>query len=138
MYIAGVKLPVDTGDTYFAEIGKGNVSGSAPSRHRLVRDSIAKLEVYEGAPLSARVEHSRWIVDCPNCGSAEFYFEDGLFLCSLCGNSNINGKTYRVKMPKERNNIEKVLGKRAIVNRHWKNTETLKDLESENIIMGVK
>jgi hypothetical protein len=137
MYIAGVKHAVDTGDTYFYEIGKEVISGSPPSRHKLVRDSIAKLEVYDGKPLDARIEHARFLVDCPNCNNAEFYFEDKLFLCSLCGNSNIGGKVYKVKLPKERKEIETVLGKRAIVNRHWKESETLKDLKTENTIMGV-
>jgi hypothetical protein len=137
MYIAGVKHAVDTGDTYFYEVGKENIAGSPPARHKLIRDSIAKLEIYDGKPLSARAEYSRWIVDCPNCGNAEFYFEDKLFLCSTCNNSNIEGKVRKVKLPKERKEIETILGKRAIINRHWKESETLKDLESENTIMGV-
>ena len=138
MYTAGVKHAIDTGDTYFYEVGQEVIAGSPPSRHKLVRDAIAKLEVYDGKPLSARVEYSRWIVDCPNCNNAEFYFEDGLFFCSLCGNSNIGGKVRKVKLPKERKEIESVLGKRAIRNRHWKEPETLKDLETESTLMGVK
>jgi hypothetical protein len=139
MYIAGAKRAIDTGDTYFDEIKGLSASGSTMAKGKLgERVHIARMQVYDDTPLEARAEFGRWIVDCPNCNSAEFYFEDELFLCSLCGNSNIGGKVRKVKLPKERKKIEDTLGKRAIQNRHWKEPETLKDLETENTIMGVK
>ena len=137
MYIPGVKNAVDTGDTYFYEVGQENISGSPPARHKLIRDNLKALDKVGGKPLEARAEHSRWIVDCPNCDSAEFYFEDKLFMCSLCNNSNIGGKVYKVKIPKDRKRIEEILGKRPIKNRHWREPETVEDLEKENISMEV-
>ena len=137
MYIPGVKNAIDTGDTYFYEVGKETISGSPPSRHKLMRDGIKKLDKVVGRPLEARIEHARFIVDCPSCGSAEFYFEDKLFFCSLCNNSSVGGKTYKVKTPKDRKKIEVILGKRHIKNRHWREPETVEDLENENTLMEV-
>ena len=137
MYIPGVNLPVDTGDTYFGIVSQEPIAGSVEAKHKLKRDNIRNLPVAGGEELLVRVEHARWIVDCPNCGSAEFYFEDKLFFCSLCQNSDVEGKTRKVKMPKTRKDIEVMLGKRKIMNRHWREPETVEDLENESISMGV-
>jgi len=137
MYIPGALRSVDTGDTYFNEIIKEPVSGNREAKLKLQRERIKGLETYNGQPLEARVEHSRWIVDCPNCNSAEFAFDDKLFFCSLCKNSDIQGKVRKVTIPVERKQIEDILGKRPIINRHWYPNETIKNLESENTKMGV-
>ena len=134
MYIPGVNLPVDTGDTYFGIVSQEPIAGSVEAKHKLKRDNIRNLPVAGGEELLVRVEHARWIVDCPNCGSAEFYFEDKLFFCSLCQNSDVEGKTRKVKMPKTRKDIEVMLGKRKIMNRHWREPETVEGLEKENIL----
>ena len=137
MYIPGVKHAIDTGDTYFGVVSQEPIAGSVEAKHKLRRDNIRSLPVVGGKPLEARAEHARWIVDCPNCGSAEFYFEDNLFFCSLCQNSDVGGKTRKVKMPKARKDIEVILGKRKIMNRHWREPETLESLEKENTLMEV-
>lgn len=137
MYIAGEKNTIDTGDTYFQEINKLSNSGSVDAKRKLERQQIQGLEVYEGELLEARIEHSRFIVDCPNCNGAEFMFEDKLFLCSQCKNSNVNGKARKVKLPKERGEIEAILVERPIKNRHWSPGETSEDLIAENLEMGV-
>ena len=130
-YICGSLRPVDTGDTYFNEIAKENISGSRGAKEKLQRDRIKGLDVYNGKLLEARIEHARFIVDCPNCNSAEFAFEDKLFFCSLCKNSDIQGKVRKVKMPKDRKQIEAILSVRPIKNRHWTN-ESLQELAKEN------
>ncbi len=132
MYIAGVNRPVDTGDSYFSEIYKTNTSGSGIAKVKLQRERISKLVISDTKPLEARIEHSRWIVDCPNCNSAEFAFEDNVFFCSYCNNSDIKGKSRKVKFPKERKEIEEVLSVRQIKNRHWYPNETLDKLKTEN------
>jgi len=132
MYIPGVKYAVETGDTYFNEISKENISGRKLAVKFLQRDRILNLPIYDGKPLETRIEYARMIVDCPNCNSAEYAFEDKLFLCSQCLNSDIQGKVRKVKMPKDRKKIEEVLGKRPIKNRHWFPNETIEDLEKEN------
>lgn len=134
MYIPGAKNAVDTGDSYFGEIAQEPISGSREARHKLIRTNLKSLERVDGKPLEARIEHARFIVDCPNCGSAEFFFEDKLFMCSLCNNSNVEGKVYNVETPKDRKEIEVVLGKRPIKNRHWREPERVEDLEKENVL----
>ena len=136
-YISGSLRSVDTGDTYFNEISKENISGRKLAVKFLQRDGILNLPIYDGNPLEARIEHARFIVDCPNCNSAEYAFEDNLFFCSQCLNSDIEGKSRKVKMPKDRKQIEGILGKRLIKNRHWFPAETIEDLENENLKMGV-
>ena len=132
MYLAGVNRDIDTADTYFLEISKINASSRVSSIKRLNdRHLLSKRNVAEGKPLEARAEHARWIVDCDNCGSAEFYWEDGLFLCTECNNSDTNGAVKKVKLPKVRKDIEKELGKRKIINRHWYPGETIDKLKEE-------
>lgn len=132
-YIAGINQAVDTGDTYFTEIAKLPISGSRAAKEKLAeRPIINNQPIYDGKPLDARIEYARYIVDCPNCHNAEFAFEDKLFLCSSCKNSDIGGQVRKVKMPKERKQIEDVLGKRYIINRHWNPTESIEKLEKEN------
>lgn len=137
MYIPGSLRAVDTGDNYFDEIAKESISGSREAKLKLQRERIKKLGVFDGKPLEARIEHARYLVDCPNCNSAEFAFEDNLFFCSLCKNSNIQGKVRKVKMPANRKQIEDVLSVRPIKNRHWQEPETVDDLDKENKKMGV-
>lgn len=132
MYISGSKRSVDTGDTYFEEIAKEPIAGSRDAKIKLQRMNIRRLPVAGGDELEARAEYARWIVDCPNCNNAEYYFEDKLFFCSLCKNSDVGGKTRKVKMPKERKEIEDVLSIRPIKNRHWYPNETLQGLAKEN------
>jgi len=132
-YVSGSLRSVDTGDTYFDEISKENISGRKLAVKFLQRDRILNLPVSDAKPLEARIEYARFIVDCPNCNSAEYAFEDKVFFCSQCGNSDIQGKAHKVKMPKDRSQIEAILSKRPIKNRHWKEPETVGDLEKENI-----
>jgi len=132
MYIAGVKNPVDTGDSYFNEIKDLPISGAVAAKDKLrERARLYTLPIYDGKPLEARIEYARYIVDCPNCHNAEFGFEDKLFLCSSCKNSDIGGQVRKVKMPKDRKKIEDILGKRKIINRHWTD-ESVEKLQEEN------
>ena len=132
MYTAGTKNLVDTGDTYFNEIAKLPVSGRTIAIQAMQRNKILNSPVLDAKPLDARIEYARWIVDCPTCHSAEFAFEDKLFLCSNCNNSDVGGLIRKVKFPSIRKQVEDILGKRKIVNRHWYPDETIEMLQSEN------
>ena len=133
VYIAGVNRPVDTGDTYFAEIAKDTISGANMARQMLSRRSLLKRGLISDAPpLKARIEYARWIVDCPNCGGAEFAIEDGLFMCFECKNSDVENKARQVVLPSRRKRLEEILALRPIMHRHWKDGETLKSLIGEN------
>jgi len=136
-YLAGTDRDVDTGETYFEMISKEGISGSNEGKRKIQRMALRRLPVYGDQPLEAYVNHARWIVDCPNCNNAEFYFEDKLFWCSVCKNSYIQGKTRVVKIPNERKQIEEILGERLIINRHWHPGETIEDLENESKKMGL-
>jgi hypothetical protein len=83
--------------------------------------------------LHARVDHGRWIVDCPceGCNGAELAWGGGFFCCE-CRNGDHNGNLLAVKYPVERLQIERVLLKRPIENRNWHSGESVDDLIAEN------
>lgn len=131
MYIAGAKRPVDTGDTYFNELA------TSLGRQTLKGREVIKLKpVSSKPPLFARINHGRWLVNCPNCNNVEYAFEDNLLFCSQC--SNGDGETRRVVISGERKQIEDILGKRLITNRHWNILETTDKLIAENIEYGIE
>ena len=75
MYIAG-ENGIETGDTYFTEIEKIPVSGRRNSNLERKRGHVRNMDIYDKISINARIDHSRWIVDCPSCNNAEFMFED--------------------------------------------------------------
>jgi hypothetical protein len=47
----------------------------------------------ESPPLPVRVDSSRWVVVCPDCGGAEFAWPDApWFLCGSCFNATTDGR----------------------------------------------
>lgn len=75
--------------------------------------------------VEARVNHGRWLVDCPACKGAELASEDG-FICCSCGAGR-----YTVVWPDNRADIETVLDSRPVANRNWHLGETVDDLLAE-------
>jgi len=77
--------------------------------------------------VSAYINHSRWVIDCPNCNSG---------IAGLPGVSEVVclecGERYRVTFPQDRERIEEALLQRPRTNRHWRSGETADDLEREN------
>lgn len=136
-YFSGTKRAVDTGDTYFAEIAQEKIGGRFSKPSQLNRGRLKQLPIASGASLRARIDHARFIVDCPNCGSAEFAFEDRFFWCTTCSNSDVNGRVRKVIMPQKRKAIETILELRPIKSRNWNPGETIERLEQENIEHGV-
>jgi hypothetical protein len=98
----------------------------------------------------ARVDHSRWIADCPfeGCHGAEYVSKtDRRFFCIACSNGG-TGQWIRVQLPDEVElaAIEATLGRRPSgapgtpqCTRHWdpRAGETVADLEAENQLAGV-
>ena len=90
--------------------------------------------------LRARVNHGRWIVDCPTsgCNSAAYAsLRDRRFICSECGKGY-----WRVMFPPDRVEIEDLLVKRPLVQgtpatRNWEVGETVTDLRRENWVRGI-
>jgi len=85
----------------------------------------------ENPPLPAYVNHGHWRVKC-ECGSTEFAWEEGWFLCRACLNGAHKHKYRRSFFPKNRKKIEELLAKRPLPNRNWYPGEALTQLKKEN------
>ena len=117
---------IETAETYFGKIGRPE------ARKRLSdRPLVLKREV-SNKTLRADINHSRWLVNCPHCNSTELLFSDKRFFCTECKNEAIDGKLYKVIMPKNKLQIETLLLPRPIPNRNWKYPETIEGLAREN------
>lgn len=117
--------------------------------------------------LFARMDHGRWIVDCPNgCNTAEYAADT--FVCSCCNpdvmafayrlredglydrvpdpavraearlQAAAIGQIFEVEFPEDKQEIEKILRKRPIQNMNWSPGETLEQLRKENIQHGLE
>ena len=91
--------------------------------------------------ISAVVNDSRWIVDCPTpkCLSASIVDSHfPLYLCWHCGNQSVQGSWLRVILPPDKRDIEIMLQKRPRNrNRNWLPGKTAADLERENREHGI-
>ena len=115
-----------TAEAYFRGI-------SRPEARKRLRDRHLILNIEESnKTLRAEINHSRWLVNCPNCNNAEFLFSDKRFYCTECKNEGNGGKLYKVKMPRNKMQIETLLEPRPLFNRSWKYPETISDLADEN------
>ena len=96
-----------------------------------------------GAPHAlARVNHGRWIADCPfaDCRGAEMVdVLNPSFFCCTCRNDDTGGQPVPVELPSaaQRRAIEAVLAKRAQRFRNWRPGETVAMLKAENTAHGV-
>ena len=115
-----------TAETYFRDINRPEARKRLRDRHRTLNIEVSN------KTLRAEINHSRWLVNCPNCNNAEFLFSDKRFWCTLCENGGNDGKLYKVIMPKNKMQIETLLEPRPIFNRSWKYPETIDDLAREN------
>ena len=91
--------------------------------------------------IAARINHGRWLVDCPGCNSALVIdLSELVFMCVECGNAANDGKWFQVTVPSNRKAIETELLKRPwngrnpaeAVNRNWEPGETVATLRQEN------
>jgi ribosomal protein L37AE/L43A len=103
-------------------------------------------EANTSGTVAARINHGRWIVDCPGCNSALVVdLSELVFMCVECGNAANDGKWFAVIVPKNRKAIEAELLKRPwngrnpaeAVNRNWEPGETLATLKQENTDHGI-
>lgn len=92
----------------------------------------------------ARVDHGRWIADCPfGCGGAEMVSIDGSvgFFCCECRNASTGHVPIRVDIPDEATcaQIDAYLSARPLpANRFWSPGETIRDLRRENREHGIR
>ena len=96
--------------------------------------------------VAARINHGRWLVDCPGCNSALVVdLSELVFMCVECGNNHNDGKWLAVTVPANREAIETELLKRpwcgrgpaSAVNRNWEPGETVATLKQENTDHGI-
>ena len=85
--------------------------------------------------LSPRVEHGRWLVDCPFCKSADLADDDDpRFFCLDCRNEEAGGLWLPVQWPRERKEIEDaLLDRKHTINRNWLPHETVIDLLAQTL-----
>jgi hypothetical protein len=83
-------------------------------------------------PVPAIVNKGNWLVICPQCGGAEYAWEEGWFFCCSCKNSYLGHKYRHSVFPKNRAAIEELLAVRPLANRNWTPKETVEDLKREN------
>jgi len=96
--------------------------------------------------IAARINHGRWLVDCPGCNSALVVdLGQPVFMCVECANAGNAGKWFAVTVPRNRAAIETELLKRpwsgrnpsSAVNRNWEPGETVATLRQENTDHGI-
>lgn len=85
--------------------------------------------------LPVKVNHGRWVVECP-CGSAQLASRtDRRFYCVECGNVLFEGKWVKVEWPSDNELavIEQTLAARPFAaNQNWSPGETMRALKAEN------
>ena len=100
--------------------------------------------VLSGQVATARVDHGRWIADCPTegCDGAEFVSLNGQpFFCTECRNAVTDNVPIPVVLPDEktRGQIDAYLSARPLaVTRNWRPDETVKQLQQENRKNGIR
>ena len=91
-----------------------------------------------GMTVQAKINHSRWVVDCPYCPES-LPAQPGLpMYCPNCGCVENGGFALTVVFPEEREQIEAVLLKRPLPqNRNWEPGEDMALLLAENVMAGI-
>lgn len=99
----------------------------------LGRPLVQTDELAPDVAVHARVNHGRWVVDCPWCAGAQVASRtDRRFLCADCFNSTVQGRMVPVDWPAEHAEIEAELGRRPHAeNQNWLPGETVGDLRAE-------
>jgi len=95
--------------------------------------------------VAARINHGRWLVDCPGCNSALVVdLSQPVFMCVECGNATNDGKWFQVTLPRNRRALEAELLQRPFgrnpadaPTRNWEPGETVADLRRENAEHGI-
>lgn len=153
-----------TGDRYY-EIDEGispnlkYVNQAKPAERaalvvaRIPPDIVSKKRTNKTVMVNARIDHGRWIVECPFRNPAEDYepckaaqmacVTDPRFLCHMCVNAEVGGAFIPVIFPNESTmeSIERELKKRPHRSlRHWLPDigETVETIILENRKIGIE
>lgn len=92
-----------------------------------------------GPAIPVRADWGRWVVGCPDCGSAQLACRtDPRFVCVECGNVAVNGAFRPVAWPRAAAAIERLLDARPdLSTQNWVPGETVAQLAAENKALGV-
>lgn len=83
--------------------------------------------------VEAYANHGRWIVECPDCCSAQLACpDDRRFMCNNCANVAVGGVWRPVTWPKNRDKIEGAIEGRPLSAQNWSPGETVAFLKAEN------
>lgn len=99
---------------------------------------LPRPDVVDGTAVIARVDHNRWIADCPDCSGAEYvWLSEPIFMCQSCWNARIDHHWRPVGIVTDWRKIVDVLTKRPMpANRNWTPGETIDALRAENAKHG--
>lgn len=98
------------------------------------QEAGARYEVHEVLlPLSARIDHNTWVVDC-ECGAGNAVDPEWPIACCFgCGAIHRG-----IVFPPNRSFIEELLLKRPdVTHRNWRPGESLDALKQENVTLGI-
>ena len=111
---------------------------------RIMTQSLARRnhhtyrEGTQGEPQRARLNHARWIADCPFCKGAEIVSaESPQLFCQSCGMKENGGHPMPVVFPGSRRQIEALVRGRPAENCNWEPHETKRDLWRDNQDHGI-
>lgn len=100
---------------------------------RPLADAMAARVGPAAIAVPAYVNAGRWVVECPDCHSAQLACRtDHRFMCSECANAAVGGLWRPVRWPAKVDQIEALLAVRPVENRNCMPGETLKQLRAEN------
>lgn len=98
-----------------------------------VREALAAGEAPKSAAVRAVVNQGRWVVECPDCGSAQLAsLDDRRFMCVECANVSVAGLWRPIIVPRDSSQIARLLAQRPEKNRNWLPGESLSALREEN------
>jgi hypothetical protein len=141
MAMAGYRQPVLDGARIFLAMGPADVLAATASVRMSGFPVPPLAAVALGAPPAvARVNHNRWIADCPDCAGAADVWRDGphLMICPNCLNATIGHLWRRVALPDDIAAIEDALMDRPVPQtRNWSIAESVDDLRRQNAERGL-
>jgi hypothetical protein len=117
---------------------------------RIPPQAVSRKPLNRSVKTTARIDHSRWVVDCPfndptqdyePCNAAQMAcLTDPRFLCHQCLNAEVGGAFIAVEFPPSStiDAIEREVAKRPHRSlRHWLPGETVEDIIEENRAAGI-
>lgn len=88
-----------------------------------------------GEPLAVYASEGRWVVQCPDCNSAQLASHvDPRFMCHECGNLANGGAFRPLLWPANRAELEELLHARPLGNQNWTPAETIVDVAAINAV----